>query len=233
MGRETHEPAAASCSRTPTPSRPPTRCSTRCTPATSPPFRCGCRRGCAPCRTASATRSGMAAGGMVLLLAPPSPERSTRCTCHADRDDRPRCCSSPSGVFTGIMIDAVAADGPGADHRGRRRRRAGPSCAPRAARWRPGSAGRGCATVCCPARADAAGPTGRRAPGRARGPPRPAPGLRPGAALRPGRAVGQLEVLLDSRSPELRALVVEAVLSLPVRRLFLPFLPALRRRYLP
>ena len=48
----------------------------------------------------------------------------------------------------------------------------------------------------------------------------------------PGGALAQLEVLLDSRSPERRALVAETVLSLPVRRLFLPFLPALRRRYL-
>ena len=46
-----------------------------------------------------------------------------------------------------------------------------------------------------------------------------------------GGAVRQLEILLDSRSLETRALVVEALLSLPVRRLFLPFLPALRRRY--
>ncbi len=43
----------------------------------------------------------------------------------------------------------------------------------------------------------------------------------------------RLEFLLDSRSAELRALVTEAVLSLPLRRLFLPFQPALRRRYLP
>ena len=48
----------------------------------------------------------------------------------------------------------------------------------------------------------------------------------------PSDALAQLEVLLDSRSRERRALVAEAVLSLPVRRLFLPFLPALRRRYL-
>ena len=45
--------------------------------------------------------------------------------------------------------------------------------------------------------------------------------------------MSRLEVLLDSRSAELRALVTEAVLSLPLRRLFLPFQPALRRRYLP
>ncbi|MFL5333446.1 MAG: hypothetical protein ACJ8H8_09770 [Geminicoccaceae bacterium] len=49
----------------------------------------------------------------------------------------------------------------------------------------------------------------------------------------PSDALAHLEVLLDSRSPERRALVAETVLSLPVRRLFLPFLPALRRRYLP
>ena len=48
----------------------------------------------------------------------------------------------------------------------------------------------------------------------------------------PSEALAQLEVLLDSRSPERRALVAETVLSLPVRRLFLPFLPALRRRYM-
>ena len=48
----------------------------------------------------------------------------------------------------------------------------------------------------------------------------------------PSDALAQLEVLFDSRSPERRALVAETVLSLPVRRLFLPFLPALRRRYL-
>jgi hypothetical protein len=48
-----------------------------------------------------------------------------------------------------------------------------------------------------------------------------------------GGPMTRLEVLLDSRSPELRALVVEAVLSLPPRRLFLPFQPVLRRRYLP
>jgi hypothetical protein len=47
-----------------------------------------------------------------------------------------------------------------------------------------------------------------------------------------GGALPQLEVLLDSRNLELRALVVETLLSLPVRPLFLPFLPALRRRYL-
>ncbi len=46
----------------------------------------------------------------------------------------------------------------------------------------------------------------------------------------PGRTMRQLELLLDSRTPETRALAVEALLSLPVRRLFLPFLPALRRR---
>ena len=49
----------------------------------------------------------------------------------------------------------------------------------------------------------------------------------------PGGPTARLETLLDSRSPERRALVVEAVLSLPLRRLFLPFVPALRRRYLP
>ena len=48
-----------------------------------------------------------------------------------------------------------------------------------------------------------------------------------------GGPMARLEILLDSRSPERRALVVEAVLSLPLRRLFLPFQPALRRRYLP
>jgi hypothetical protein len=48
-----------------------------------------------------------------------------------------------------------------------------------------------------------------------------------------GGPMTRLEVLLDSRSPELRALVVEAVLSLPLRRLFLPFQPVLRSRYLP
>ena len=48
-----------------------------------------------------------------------------------------------------------------------------------------------------------------------------------------GGPMTRLEVLLDSRSAELRALVVEAVVSLPLRRLFLPFQPALRRRYLP
>ena len=48
-----------------------------------------------------------------------------------------------------------------------------------------------------------------------------------------GGPMTRLEALLDSRSPELRALVVEAVLSLPLRRLFLPFQAALRRRYLP
>lgn len=47
-----------------------------------------------------------------------------------------------------------------------------------------------------------------------------------------GGPTARLEVLLDSRSAERRALVVEAVLSLPLRRLFVPFLPALRRRYL-
>jgi hypothetical protein len=46
----------------------------------------------------------------------------------------------------------------------------------------------------------------------------------------PGGTIRQLEVLLDSRSGETRALAVEALLSLHVRRLFLPFLPALRRR---
>jgi hypothetical protein len=46
-----------------------------------------------------------------------------------------------------------------------------------------------------------------------------------------GQALPQLEILLDSRSAELRALVAETVLSLPVRRLFQDFLPALRRRY--
>ena len=51
--------------------------------------------------------------------------------------------------------------------------------------------------------------------------------------MRPRRTYSRLEVLLDSRNPELRALVAEAVLSLPLRRLFLPFQPALRRRYLP
>jgi hypothetical protein len=45
----------------------------------------------------------------------------------------------------------------------------------------------------------------------------------------PSAALAQLEVLLDSRSLERRALVAETVLSLPVRRLFLPFLPALCR----
>jgi len=45
-----------------------------------------------------------------------------------------------------------------------------------------------------------------------------------------GGAIRQLEVLLDSRSGETRALAVEALLSLRVRSLFLPFLPALRRR---
>ena len=47
----------------------------------------------------------------------------------------------------------------------------------------------------------------------------------------PGGPTARLETLLDSRSAERRALVVEAVLSLPLRRLFLPLLPALRRRY--
>ena len=47
----------------------------------------------------------------------------------------------------------------------------------------------------------------------------------------PGRVLAQLETLLDSRSAERRALVAETVLSLPVRRLFQPFLPALRQRY--
>ena len=47
----------------------------------------------------------------------------------------------------------------------------------------------------------------------------------------PGGPMARLETLLDSRSAERRALVVEAVLSLPLRRLFLPLLPALRRRY--
>jgi hypothetical protein len=46
----------------------------------------------------------------------------------------------------------------------------------------------------------------------------------------PGGSIRQLEILLDSRSGETRALAVEALLSLRVRRLFLPFLPALRRR---
>ena len=47
----------------------------------------------------------------------------------------------------------------------------------------------------------------------------------------PGMAMAQLEALLDSRSAERRALVAETVLSLPVRRLFQPFLPALRQHY--
>ena len=46
-----------------------------------------------------------------------------------------------------------------------------------------------------------------------------------------GGAIRQLEVLLDSRSAETRALTIEALLSLPVRSLFQPFVPALRRRY--
>ena len=47
-----------------------------------------------------------------------------------------------------------------------------------------------------------------------------------------GSLLPQLEVLLDSRRLELRALVAEAVLSLPVRPLFIAFLPALRTTYL-
>ena len=47
----------------------------------------------------------------------------------------------------------------------------------------------------------------------------------------PGGPTARLETLLDSRNAERRALVVEAVLSLPLRGLFLPLLPALRRRY--
>ena len=46
-----------------------------------------------------------------------------------------------------------------------------------------------------------------------------------------GGAIRQLEILLDSRSAETRALTIEALLSLPVRSLFQPFVPALRRRY--
>lgn len=46
-----------------------------------------------------------------------------------------------------------------------------------------------------------------------------------------GGTVRRLETLLDSRNPETRALVIEALLSLRLRRLFVPFLPALRRRY--
>ncbi|MFO1048068.1 MAG: hypothetical protein U1E52_09245 [Geminicoccaceae bacterium] len=46
-----------------------------------------------------------------------------------------------------------------------------------------------------------------------------------------GGTVRRLETLLDSRSAETRALVIEALLSLRIRRLFEPFLPALRRRY--
>ncbi|MGE3741582.1 MAG: hypothetical protein AB7I59_18985 [Geminicoccaceae bacterium] len=46
----------------------------------------------------------------------------------------------------------------------------------------------------------------------------------------PGGTIRQLEYLLDSRNDEARALAVEALLSLRMRRLFLPFLPALRRR---
>jgi hypothetical protein len=48
----------------------------------------------------------------------------------------------------------------------------------------------------------------------------------------PGGLLPQLEALLDSRRPERRALVAEALLSLPVRSLFRSFLPALRARYL-
>ena len=43
----------------------------------------------------------------------------------------------------------------------------------------------------------------------------------------------RLEAMLDARSPERRALAAEALLSLPLRGLFRPFVPALRRRYLP
>jgi hypothetical protein len=49
----------------------------------------------------------------------------------------------------------------------------------------------------------------------------------------PGGPAVRLEVLLDSRSAETRALVVETLLSLPLRRLFRPFLACLRRRYHP
>jgi hypothetical protein len=42
----------------------------------------------------------------------------------------------------------------------------------------------------------------------------------------------QLELILGSRHPELRALAAETVLSLPVRRLFLDLMPALRSCYL-
>lgn len=48
----------------------------------------------------------------------------------------------------------------------------------------------------------------------------------------PAGVLPRLEVLLDSRRLELRAIVAEAVLSLPVRRLFVAFLPALRGSYL-
>lgn len=48
----------------------------------------------------------------------------------------------------------------------------------------------------------------------------------------PGGLLPQLEVLLDSRRLELRALVAETLLSLPTRELFRAFIPALRTRYL-
>ena len=73
--------------------------------------------------------------------------------------------------------------------------------------------------------------TGARAAGGAGGSPGFGRGLRPGAALRSRSGAGAAGGLLDSRSAERRALVAETVLSLPVRRLFQPFLPALRQRY--
>lgn len=47
-----------------------------------------------------------------------------------------------------------------------------------------------------------------------------------------GSMLPQLELMLDSRDPELRALAAETVLSLPVRPLFLDLMPALRSCYL-
>ena len=48
----------------------------------------------------------------------------------------------------------------------------------------------------------------------------------------PGDLLPRLEVMIDSRRLDRRALVAETVLSLPVRRLFVPILPALRMSYL-
>ncbi len=136
------------------------------------------------------------------------------------------------GAFTGFMVDAVPADRPGADGGG------GHGADPRrSARRRPGtgahgSAARAGANACCRLRPRAPRPSacvggwsGRTVARCAGSSPRRAAAIAVGPTTR-------LEVLLDSRSPERRALVVETVLSLPLRRLFLPFLPALRRRYM-